>query len=401
MNPKLRPLDMHWAEHDGEPVLVLRDRLDLAGKVVGVPAALAPLLALCDGTRDEGRLRAAFELQTGIRLPAPTLTRFLAQLDETLLLDSPRYAAARAAILADYRAAPFRPPALAGQSYPADPVALRGYFDNLCAEAPEPVDPTPPRGLICPHIDYMRGGPVYARTWQRAAEAVRQAEVVIVFGTDHMGAPGALTPTRQRYATPWGPLPLASAVVEAMAEALGEEAAFAEELHHRSEHSLELAITWLHYLRGERPVEVAPVLCGSFYPFSEGPADPAALPVYDEVMAAIQAATRGRRTLVVAAADLAHVGPAFGDERPLGLLDKQRLAANDERRLAAACTGDAAAFLGVLREERDRQRVCGLPPIYFSLRLLGAAQGQVVTYAQCPADAEAGSLVSVAGVVYT
>ena len=57
--------------------------------------------------------------------------------------------------------------------------------------------------------------------------------------------------------------------------------------------------------------------------------------------------------------------------------------------------------LGVVREEKDARKVCGLPPVYLTLRLLGDdARGEVVGYAQCPADPDGGSLVSVAGVLF-
>ncbi|MDA8218869.1 MAG: AmmeMemoRadiSam system protein B [Dehalococcoidales bacterium] len=404
MKPKLRPLDTQWINHDDQPVLVLRDRLDLSGKAVAVPAALTPLLVLCDGTREPSGMRAAFELQTGIKLSQEMVDRFIAQFDEVLMLDSPRYAQAMADARAAYRAAPYRPPALADKSYPGDPDELRLAFERYLAQADGQASAAPSgtvRGVVCPHIDYTRGGPVYARTWQRAATAVREAEVIIVLGTDHMGAEGALTLTRQRYATPWGPLPLAEDVIEAMAAALGEEEAFAEELHHRSEHSLELGITWLHYFLGDRQPEVVPILCGGFHVYTEGLGDPAEVPAYERAFRAVAETTKGRRVLVVAAADLAHVGPAFGDAEPLGPAEKSALAANDKVRLAAACSADAAAFLAVLRREQDRQRVCGLPPIYFALRLLGDAKGEVVTYDQCPADDDGGSLVSIAGLILT
>lgn len=366
------------------------------------PAPLAPILTLCDGTRDEGRIRAAFQLRYGLTLPPGLVEGLVEQLDQALLLDSPRYAAALAQALAEYRSAPYRPPALAGRSYPADPGQLASLFDQYLSQAEGDGacgDPAV-RGLICPHIDYARGGPVYARTWREAATAVQEAEVVVVFGTDHIGAPGALTLTRQPYATPWGPLPLASEAVEAMAAALGEEVAFADELHHRGEHSLELAICWLHYFLGARPVEVLPVLCGSFQPFVESEATPAKIFTYRRALAALREATAGRRVLVVAAADLAHVGPAFGDPAPLSPEEKTTLKTRDEWRLAAACAGDPEAFLVELRRDGDSQRVCGLPPIYFALQALGSARGEVVAYAQCPADENAGSLVSVAGVVF-
>jgi hypothetical protein len=61
--------------------------------------------------------------------------------------------------------------------------------------------------------------------------------------------------------------------------------------------------------------------------------------------------------------------------------------------------GDAPAFFDLLREEGDRRHVCGLPPIYLMLRLLGSASGEPSGYALCPADAHGTSIVSIAGVV--
>ena len=41
---------------------------------------------------------------------------------------------------------------------------------------------------------------------------------------------------------------------------LGEERAFAEELHHKGEHSVELAAVWLHHFLGGRPCSIVPML---------------------------------------------------------------------------------------------------------------------------------------------
>ncbi|HLZ08092.1 MAG TPA: AmmeMemoRadiSam system protein B, partial [Chloroflexota bacterium] len=117
------------------------------------------------------------------------------------------------------------------------------------------------------------------------------------------------------------------------------------------------------------------------------------------LLEALRVATYGRRVLVVASADLAHVGPAFGDDLPLDSDGRQRLAAADATLLETVRTGDADGFFSELREERDRRRVCGLPPIYLMLRYLGRSDGTVVEYAQCRADAQGGSIVSIAGVL--
>ena len=48
----------------------------------------------------------------------------------------------------------------------------------------------------------------------------------------------------------------------------------------------------------------------------------------------------------------------------------------------------------------DSNDVCGLPPIYLSLRLLGKTRGETIAYDQCPADEQDTSWVSVAGMLW-
>ncbi|HEY8741892.1 MAG TPA: AmmeMemoRadiSam system protein B [Chloroflexota bacterium] len=319
------------------------------------------------------------------------------------LRHSPRSAAAYHAALAAYRAAPFRPPALAGRVYPAEREALAAQLDGWLTDAlqrlPEPTVAGPLKGVVCPHIDYGRGAEIYADVWLPAATAVQEADLIIVFGTDHRGSAGSITPTYQRYATPLGIVPNDTAVLDALVDALGEEAAFAEELHHRDEHSIELAVVWLQYLLAGRTTPVAPILTGSFHPFTQGADDAARFAPFRQAINALQDVTQGRRVLVVAAADLAHMGPAFGDRVPLNESARRRIAADDKVLLDALCTGDPTAFLQPLQADHDARRICGLPPVYLALRYLAGARGNVTSYRQYPADATFGSLVSVAGVL--
>ena len=60
---------------------------------------------------------------------------------------------------------------------------------------------------------------------------------------------------------------------------------------------------------------------------------------------------------------------------------------------------DGDTFLGRSRRESDARRICGLPPIYLTLKLLKGARGESFGYDQCPADADGGSVVSIAGVL--
>ena len=235
--------------------------------------------------------------------------------------------------------------------------------------------------------------------WQCAAEAVRAADQVVLLGTDHYSEAGTLTLTRQHYVTPFGVLPTAQDVVDHLAQAIGEEQAFADELHHRSEHSIELAAVWLHHVRRGQPCKLVPILCGSFGRFMHGAAGPESDPAIQALIAALEPVLSDCPTVVVAAADLAHSGPAFGGA-PQYLPERARLRAADDALLERICAGDAEGFFLTIKQASDRYNVCGLPPIYTALRLLGPTTGEQVAYEHCPADEQGTSLVSICGVVF-
>ncbi len=401
MRPKLREVEAHLVQQAGQQGILLRDPLRLSGQAIFLPLSLATLLELCDGTRDEAGLRAALAVRTGVQLGPATMERILAQLDEAFLLDNERFAEAYATALHNYRTATLRSPILAGESYPADPQALEQALSTYADEAQQQEHAVEGeiRGLVSPHIDFGRGGVVYAQVWQKAAQAVNEAETAIVFGTDHIGGEAKLTFTHQRYGTPWGVLPTANAVVDAVARELGPENVFRDELHHRGEHSIELAVIWLHYLLGDKQCELVPVLCGSFERFIQGEGMPGEDAEISATLDVLKQATASRKTVVIAAGDLAHVGPAFGDPYGIDIVERARLKVADEELMASICAGDEEAFFQHVKSERDRRRICGLPPIYMALRFLEETEGVVRGYAQCPADRQGMSFVSICGIL--
>jgi AmmeMemoRadiSam system protein B len=404
LQPKLREVSIQSLLHGTQRGLLLSDPLGLTDQGVFIPQNFAPILQLMDGTRNLATLRTGFELRTGIPISESTIRQMLSELDTALLLDNERFHQAAALALQEFRQAPYRPPIMAGKSYPADPEQLRAklqsYFDSLADETGDALSPTDIRGLICPHIDFDRGGSVYAQVWGKVAPMMERIELVIVLGTDHIGGGERLILTRQHYATPWGVLPTAQEVVDQLVRALGEEVALGDEFHHRSEHSIEAAAVWLHHLLGDRRCELAPILCGSFQSFIEGGTRPYGDEKLSAAIEALKRAMASRETLVVAAADLAHLGPAFGDPVPIGLHERATLRASDEQLIASICAGDAEATFEQVRQEGDRRRICGLPPIYLGLSLLGEAKGYLSGYMQCPADDRGTSVVSICGAVF-
>ena len=145
---------------------------------------------------------------------------------------------------------------------------------------------------------------------------------------------------------------------------------------------------------------MAPVLCGSFHHFITGKGKPSDDEGIGAALEFLREATAGRRTLAIAAGDLAHMGPAFGDPQPLDAGARARLAADDEGSIGDILAGDADGFLERSRREWDARRICGLSPIYLMLKYLEGKRlrGESMGYDQCAADADGGSMVSIAGV---
>ena len=397
-HPKLRPLNLQWTQWEGQPVISLQDPLRLSEGVLMVAGPMAPLLALLDGTRDMDGLRVGFQLRTGMALSPIQITGFIESLDDALLLENRRFRDAMEEAIRSYRSAPYRPPALAGAGYPDDPAALLDALDAYCRDAGADEEESIGQvlGVISPHIDFPRGWRTYVATWQRARTAVEEADLIILLGTDHSGRLDSFTLTRQSYATPWGPLPTDRGLVDRLASILGDDDAFAQEVHHVGEHSIELASVWLHYIAGGKPKRLLPILCGPA-DAAHGPDD---APLRNALALLAEVASQ-ENTLVVAAGDLSHVGPAFGDPSPLGPQDKTRIHLSDEQWLEVACSGNSDLLMDHIRRQGDSTRICGAAPIQYMLAILPDTQGQVVAYDQCPADEEFGSIVSVAGVLYT
>lgn len=400
--PILRPLDFQPVFHQGQQMWLLRDPLQLSPQQLIFPAALAQMLFFCDGTRTLPQIQHDFSQHLGLFVDFDIISNTVARLDEACLLHNERAQAAETALLTRYRAQPYRPPALAGLSYPAVAADLRAYLTQFTA-AVTPRRPDEPawrgRGIISPHIDYGRGGSVYAQTWAQAAAAVREADLIFILGTDHNGGQ-AITLTEKPYATPFGVLPSDVAVVRKLAAAIGEDIAFASELNHRQEHSVELSAVWLHHTLGDAPpCPMIPILVGSFHRFVTSGKHPAQDERLNRFIGALQEESAGRKAVVVASVDLAHVGPAFGDDFVMDGARRAALSQSDRQLLEAMAAGDAARFYEEIAGIQDRNRICGFAPIYLLLRYLETTQGQEIAYQHCPADDEDNSLVSICGVL--
>ncbi|MEM7330970.1 MAG: AmmeMemoRadiSam system protein B [Chloroflexota bacterium] len=401
--PRLRPLDFQPITHEGQQMWLLNDPLNLSEQQLIMPQALAQMLLFCDGAHSIAEIHQGFCQRLGQNLPLDLITDSLARLDEALLLDNDRSQQALEALKASYRNQSYRPPAYANRGYPGTPQALADMLNEYGRDDDlSEWKPWRGRGIISPHIDFQRGGPVYSKVWQRAKTAVLEADLVIIFGTDHKGGLGTFTLTRLPYATPYGVLPADHALINKLVDGIGEEAAFAEELHHQQEHSIELTAVWLHHIYREAGIEpkpMLPILIGSFQEFVHKGTHPSHDPQLMTAINILKKETKNRKVLAVASVDFAHVGPEFGDNYTMTEARREQLRQTDDFLVRAIVQGNDASFYDQIAGIQNSNKVCGFSPIYLMLRYLETTEGVQVAYDQCSADPANESLVSIAGVL--
>jgi AmmeMemoRadiSam system protein B len=391
--PQLRPVEAFPARVEGHDVVCLRDPSGVAESVLTVPRSLAPILALFDGSRSLVDVQAEIMRQCGELVLRSDLESMIAILDYHLFLEGPRFELERARQSAAFLDVPIRLAFLAGRSYAAEPEALAAA---LASHFEPPAGPGPiglagdrvVRGLVAPHIDFARGGPAYAWAYRALAEA-RDADCVVVVGTAHGGLDGhPFAATAKAFETPFGPLEVDQEVLDAIVRRAPTDL-FAAELAHRNEHSIEFQAIWLQYLRhraGGGEQRIVPMLASFAHECLVRGESPAHEGTVDAVLEAVRGAmaTVPRRYCIVAGADLAHVGPRFGDPSPVGRADLGRVEAEDRALLSPAVLGDAEGFFAEAMRKQDRNRICGLSPIYTLLRLLPSGAGRLLTYGQWP-----------------
>jgi MEMO1 family protein len=406
--PRVRAVEVLPAALDGQQLYCLRDHLSAGGPALLVSREGLLLLSLMDGERDHARLATAFMLHTGQSIAPAQVTELVDRLDQSHLLLGPGFDRYLAELRAAFRAAPRRAATHAGGAYPGDPDALAAALDAHF-QAPDGPDGPPQAptgrelvGLIAPHVDLHRGGPTYAWAYRAVAEA-RPPELFILLGTCHAPMDTPFAATTKDYETPLGPLPTDVGFVEDLAARYSGNL-LADEFAHRAEHALEFQVVYLRYLQQRGylgPAQVVPILCGSPHVYTSPGTSPLQTPLVAEflLLLAERLAADGRRACIVAGADLAHVGPQFGDREPNSAAFLADVDRADRAMLEIAATVDPEGFFANVMDDGDRRRICGVAPMYSLLRLLPPVRGEVLRYTQW-ADPSEQSAVTFASVAY-
>jgi AmmeMemoRadiSam system protein B len=380
--------------------------MGLAEQPILISAGASFLLALFDGEHSVLDIQAEYARRWGEILPSEKVGELISALDQAYFLDSPRAAARLEKVRAEFRAAPSRPAAHAGLCYADEPQALQqelaeyfkapegpGYPPAISAE-------TAPVGLIAPHIDPRRGGPTYAHAYAQLAGRQRP-ELFVILGTAHYGlGPQLFAATTKDYSTPLGTVKTDRSFLARLKTRYSAGDLFAEELLHRSEHSIEFQVLFLAWALGTEGYEVAPILVSSFHDLVES----ATVPVRDQRVGAFIEALReeirneSRRVCIIAGVDFAHVGRKFGDQHGVEPAVLEWVRREDLELIGTLERGDPDGFFAHVVKDRDRRRICGLSPMYTQLEVLRGHKGRLLKY-DIASDSSTASAVSFASLV--
>lgn len=438
LSPYLPP-DQMPAEGENAPKqpqnFLLEDPEGYAPPLV-LPIPLAILISLMDGKRTLKQILAEFTETTHEPFEMEDLKAIVEHFDTLHYLDSPKFAAFLRNEMNAYAREKDRPAAMAGGAYPKEPKELRKALARAL-EIPQKIsradDPEKDFDSLFPesigaavttHIDLNRGSASYGWTFNAIAKH-SDADVFVIFGTSH-------NPMREKFAfssksfnTPLGILPVdlefEQRAVRRFAEkyaALGNpdsrEAVdlFGDDFVHRDEHSIEFQSIFLRHLSEtqSRPIRIVPILVNSFVPFfaardvdypDENDVVRLFLETLCELIGADEATGKGRFFLM-ASSDFAHVGPVYDSPKPVDAARQDQIRETDTEILETILKTDSKAFWQSILKTFNENKICGVAPIYCTLRLLellGRANGgQLLSYEQT-VDEETRSCVSFASIV--
>jgi len=404
--PALRPVEsIVVPDREHGKVLVLRDTQGVTDANAVIPPGLVPVVSRFTGRRTCEEIAREVSRELGAELRVEVVVQLASELEQALFLHGAAFRRARAQVEREFAEASVRPAIHAGGAYHREAGKLRRYIEQSCLEAAGragagQADATAKDGtmvgLVAPHIDPWRGALGYGYAYGALAEALpEEVDTFLLFGTSHapMGAPFALC--RKAFATPFGNVAPDTESIDVLATHADGFDPYADQFNHKREHSLEFQVVFLKHLLGTRPFRIVPVLAGLGAQQASGD-DPANDARVARFIDGARALVEGRpgRVVVVAGADLAHVGPRFGDERPCDAGQRAALESVDRASLKRATAMDAAAFWEHVSRDLDARRVCGLSPIWSLLQSVpGGARGRVLHYEQT-VDAEDGSIVT-------
>lgn len=349
--PHLRPIQpLPVTNKEGQQFVALRDPTMLVDQTLVVPLSALRIVQQFHGRQ------TIEEIATELGGEVGQFIELARRLDQVGLLWGPTFER-----LEEQQKTKIRNrgafPAVAAATLGKDQAACRKAIEEYLDQTEDPEITGTIVGIVAPHLDYQRGWPNYAAAYYGLKD-MQPPDRVVILGTNHFGLGDGVVLTEYGFDSPLGRCPSDAAVVSRLVEKLGNDL-IVDQLDHMPEHSISLHVPWLQYRFGTVPL-VAALVPDPLVPMIQDSAsgrigvEPFASALR-EVLNDV-----GGRTFFVASSDLSHVGPQFGEPRPV---DEQRridVERHDRDMMGKFLTGDPEEFLGAMRWCNNPTRWCSV-----------------------------------------
>lgn len=416
--PRLRPIRGFAAmgqAPDGtqHQMLGLSDARQITDRVVMTIPAVQLILPLMDGSRDLDQIIS----QVGRGLTREFMEPLVAQLDDAGLIEGPRFEGLLAQMRKEFDSSTHLPPGStaafieavvkqAEQNGEIAPTAreaekdefgakrLRTLLDHWMDEAlrdeDDPSFDRLPSAIVAPHLDYGRGWENYALVYGRM-RVVDRPDRVIILGTNHFGMSTGVAVCDKGFRTPLGECDVDSQIVDSLKASLGP-AVVEHRYDHEREHSIELHIPWIQHVFGQGENGKFPKVVGILVHdpcVKNGESYDGKGVALSPFIAALKDAIKkaGGRTLVVASADLSHVGPAFGDKFTLaddneqGMEARNKTFAHDQEMLGHLTGGKPQELVSAMAWQKNPTRWCSVGNLVATTMVTEPSEVRLLNYA--------------------
>lgn len=375
LKPHLRPIQPIQLARDGKQFIALRDPAMVCAQTMVVPPQALGVLQYFRGERSLN------EIADQLGAPVNQFIDLAKGLDSVGLLWGPTFekleAEAHARI--EQRGA-F--PAHAAAALGKDDAECRAAIEEYFEQTDDPEIEGDPLGIVAPHLDYERGWPNYAAAyfpWKSGVGSNDKPDRVVILGTNHFGLGDGVVFTKYGFESPMGTCPADERVAEKLMDALGRPL-IVDQLDHMPEHSIQLQIPWLQYCFGNVPVVTA-LIPDPLVPMIEDDGERVSLEQFVEALSDVLSEAGGK-SLFVASSDLSHVGPQFGDPRPVDERRRIEVEQHDRDMMGKFVTGDPEEFLGAMRWNHNPTRWCSIGNMTAALMLAKPETVELIDYRQ-------------------
>jgi predicted class III extradiol MEMO1 family dioxygenase len=453
--PKLRRLQPFPVKVQDQTAMGLRDASQISNRVVVTAPIAQFILPHMDGSASVDTIvdkAAAQAKQSNVpdqavaQIKPEPVQQLISQLDDAGLLEGPRFEELVEQMQREFDQTDILPPAVTAdfadalvkqqeaqaqgltdadaQKVQVDdatlkqrgPAAMREHFDKFIDKALEQADDPAldalPKAVFVPHSDYARAWPIYASAYGRM-RVVDAPDRVVVLGVNHFGRGTGVVGCDKGMASPLGSSPADTAFIDSVKANLGDQAdaLFEHKYDHEREFSIEMQMPWIHHVfgggdkAGEEGESAAPKLAAFLVhdPLrNNGESYDGQGLALEPFIAALKAAIDAApgTTLVIASAELSHMGPAYGDRVQQLTGDsleakqlRESMVQTDRQLLELVREGKPDELMTTMQWQQNATRWSGTGPIVAALKATGVSEVKLLQYA-ASADQQGMTLVS-------